>query len=85
MIETAEEGYEISDYDIISLYPSCNSKGPYPVGHPKIDPPKDTKIKWQKSDDITEKGLVKVPIFTKVINYRSCRFESFHQRISMYL
>lgn len=67
MLETAEEGYEISDYDIISLYPSCNFEGPYPVGHPEILHPEEMKVNWQSQDDIRingerVEGLIKVRI-----------------------
>jgi hypothetical protein len=36
MLATANSDYEISMFDIVSLYPFCNYVGPYPVGHPQI-------------------------------------------------
>lgn len=61
MLEEAEEGYEISHYDIISLYPACNFYGPYPVGHPEIKYPEgSTHVNWNRPEDIPYRGLIKV-------------------------
>ena len=65
MIEEADEQYEISIFDIISLYPYCNFEGPYPIGHPDLICPDEKNVEWTKPEDMIYngkelKGLLKV-------------------------
>ena len=66
MIESVEDDLasEISIFDIISLYPFCNYKGPYPIGHPINIVPDNKIVDWQQPEDmqydyIHLKGLIK--------------------------
>jgi hypothetical protein len=62
MIEKADDNYEISMFDIISLYPYCNFTGPYPLGHPTIITPDETRVDWTEPEDVLYEGLLKVRV-----------------------
>jgi hypothetical protein len=62
MLENVNDNYEISMYDIISLYPYCNFTGPYPLGHPTIIQPTVTRVDWTEPEDVCYEGLLKVRV-----------------------
>jgi hypothetical protein len=62
MVENTDDKYEISMFDIISLYPYCNFTGPYPIGHPRIIIPQETRVNWTEPDDVCYEGLLKVRV-----------------------
>ena len=61
MLESTDDEYEISYFDIISLYPYCNYQGPYPIGIPTITAP-NRPMDWTHPDDVPYEGIIKVRI-----------------------
>jgi hypothetical protein len=60
MLATANTDFEISMFDIVSLYPFCNYTGPYPIGHPRIIHPEENRVDWTEPEDVCYEGLLKV-------------------------
>jgi hypothetical protein len=48
MIEIANEQYEISMFDIVSLYPYVNFSAHYPIGIPQLIRPKQQRVNWNR-------------------------------------
>ena len=55
-----QEHYEISDYDVVSLYPSVNFDAAYPIGHPQIVD-LNKAVQWTSPEHLHPyRGLFKV-------------------------
>lgn len=54
------DDYEISNLDIISLYPEQNFWTEYPIGHPSQILEKNTEVEWTLPEHNPYKGMIKV-------------------------
>nr|CAD2176394.1 unnamed protein product [Meloidogyne enterolobii] len=82
---TFEKDYEISCFDVVSLYPAVNFYAFYPIGHPKVLE-LNKNVNWTKPEDLHPfKGLFKIFIIPPDDLYLPVIPENIHGKLIFHL